>query len=54
MSMQDGVLSEMPIGWSVLPGNPTAPNGYVWISNNKDIWEKEIALLKIKEFDGDL
>lgn len=39
---------EMPDGWAVIKEATTAPNGYVWINNQKSVFsdEYEHALLR--------
>lgn len=42
-------LDTMPEGWKELKGATTAPNGYIWIWNGKNLFGKEYeqALLKL-------
>lgn len=44
------VLNQLPKGWKINKAATTNPTGYVWINNNKSIFDKEYkhALLKEK------
>lgn len=44
------VYDHLPDGWRVIDGANTAPNGYVWICNNKPMFggEYEHGLMKIE------
>lgn len=43
------VFDKKPKGWRRIKGATAAPNGYVWISNGRSIFDKDYhhALLKI-------
>lgn len=45
------IVEELPIGWRIIEGALTAPNGTKWICNNKSIFgtERQTKLLIINE-----
>lgn len=45
------VITNLPIGWRILEGTLTQPQGYVFVTNNKSLWDKtrKVALMKLEE-----
>lgn len=45
------ILTTIPSGWSVKTNATNAPKGYIWIYNNKSIFDKHYrhALLKLEK-----
>lgn len=45
------INGELPKGWVKIKGALTAPNGYIWVSNNKSRFsgERKSAIIKIKK-----
>ena len=43
------IITELPEGWKVNDGATTAPDGYVWVNNNKPLFggQYKHALLKL-------
>lgn len=43
------IFEEMPKGWVVCEGAMTQPHGYVWICNNKSLFDgtRKSGLLKV-------
>ena len=49
-------MKRLPKNWKQVKGATTAPNGFIWVSNNKSLFggKRQMALIKDKTYSKDL